>query len=290
MTWQLATAKIYNGSTWVNATGGADIYAATDGNPDVPTFTSNVTVAASGTAHTKGAWIEVIASTGFAANRITFQFGANQVTNTNSSALLDVGFGAAGSEVVKVANIAVGYSNGGSIDIPLLIPSGTRIALRMQSASAGKTMTAQACIARTAKTLTVDPSGAASTFGANATTSQGVTFTSGNGSKGSWVQVTADSGLASKWAHISIQGNGNNNWQAYNFTVDIGIGAAGAETVIIPNIRVSTTTSEVVTWTSAYRQYFVSIPANSRIAVRSQSTGLYSLDIVVATIAEVGSL
>lgn len=290
MTWQLATAKIYNGSQWVNAAGGADIYAATAGGTDVPVYSNTVTVTASGTTHTKGAWIEVVASTAYTANRLTLQFGANQVTNNNSSALLDVGFGAAGSEVVKIANIGVGFSNGGSMDIPLQIPSGTRIAVRMQSASASKTMTVSALISQTAKTLTINPSSTANTFGANTTTSQGVTFTSANGSKGSWAQITADSGSAAKWAHLSFQGNSNNNWQAYNFTIDIGIGAAGSETVLIPNVRVATSTTETVNWTSAYRQYFVTIPANSRVAVRSQSTGTYSLDVILITVNEVGSL
>lgn len=290
MTWQLSTAKIYNGSTWVNAAGGADIYAATDGT-DAPYSTNNVTITASATPHTKGAYVQIVASTGFAANRVVINCGVNGLSNTNSSALMDFAIGAAGSETVIMENVAVGYSQfGTTYDLPVQIPSGTRLSARMQSAISSRTMTINVAICRTAKTLTVDPSTSANTFGANTATSQGVTVTGAVATKGTWTQITSNSGNAAKCLIVGIQGNSNAAMGAVSFVADIGIGAAGSESVIIPNIRFATNSSEFVNFNSTFRTYFVSIPASSRISVRAQCNPIYSVDFILHTVEQVGSL
>lgn len=290
MTWQLATAKIWNGSQWVNAAGGADVYSATDGT-DAPYATSNVTVTASSTTHTKGAWIEVVASAGFTVDRLILQCGANSLSNTNSSTLLDIGTGAAGSETVIVANLAVGYTrNGTSYDIPVRIASGTRIAFRMQSAISSRTMTANVILCRAASTLTVAPSTSVNTFGANTTTSAGVTVTSGNNVKGSWTQITSNAGSAAKYLLIGVQGNSSSGMSNNNMLLDVGVGAAGAETAIVTNYRLAPNAVELIDYTSVFRGYFVTIPASSRLSVRTQATSAtISLDVILYTVNEVGS-
>lgn len=294
MTWQLATAKIYNGSTWVNAAGGANLYQATDGT-DAPYTLATVTATASATPHTKGAWIEVVASTPFACDRIILSLGSTFVSTTNSSCLLDLGTGAAGSETVIASNIGSGYSGGLTYDFPLRIASGTRIAARIQSAVASKTQTVSVALARAASTLTVTPSTDVTVWGADTSTSRGTTVIPGANVKGSWTQITADSGNARQWIAIHIQGASNTAMQGVNHLIDIGRGAAGAETVIVPNIRILTSNSETINYNSLYRTYFVTIPANSRLAVRSQAstasvTSPFYIDVVLFGGEQAGSV
>lgn len=294
MTWQLATAKIYNGSTWVNAAGGSDVYAATDG-ADAPYTIATVTATASATPNTKGAWIEVIASTAITVDRLIVNLGSTFVAGTNSSCLLDIGTGAAGSETVICANLLSGYCGGLTYDIPIRVASGTRIAARIQSAVASKTQTVGVGLGRAASTLTVAPSTSVTVWGSNTANSQGVQVIPGANTKGSWSQITADSGNKKKWLAIGIQGNGNTAMQGVAHLIDIGIGAAGAETVIVPNIRITTSNSETYTYTSYYRTYFLSIPANSRLAVRSQAatasvTSAFYIDANLFGSDESGSL
>ncbi len=107
--WALATSVEQAGADTANSTG--------------------TTITASSTANTKGSWIQLIASTSKKTVAILCGFAA-----PNANSLLDVGTGAAGSEVVLLANINVPSNNAASplLLIALRVPSGTRIAARSQ--------------------------------------------------------------------------------------------------------------------------------------------------------------
>lgn len=102
------------------------------GNP------STVAVDAGGTANTKGAWTEIVASTSISINEFTLCHG----TNTNNAHgdgqfLADIAIGGAGSEVIIAENIMMMCVNfevaRPPIQIQQKIPAGTRIAMRLQS-------------------------------------------------------------------------------------------------------------------------------------------------------------
>jgi hypothetical protein len=131
----------------------------------------NATPVASATPHTKGSWIQLVAAT----TADIYGLLVFSTTNTSSSAadsssLLDVGVGASGSEVVAVADLAMGYRGAGLgasgaevVAVPNIcatassaesltptdqgawlvdVPAGTRIAARYQIASLATTLDA----------------------------------------------------------------------------------------------------------------------------------------------------
>lgn len=91
-----------------------------------------------GTANTLSAWAEVAASTAAhakAAIVVAANVGAGA---TNSSAIWNLGVGAAGSEIVVAAGTLnhVGYQgDGAAVTIPIDIPAGSRVAIRHQASS-----------------------------------------------------------------------------------------------------------------------------------------------------------
>lgn len=112
----------------------------------------------------------------------------------------------------------------------------------------------------------------AESFGTTTASQGGTTVTSSATAhtKGAWVQLDAATAFEATMLalYITVQ------FQDTLYLVDIGIGAAGSEQVLIPNLLVSQSvgvTTEVV--------LPISVPAGSRISVRSQdnfgSSGLY---------------
>ena len=106
--------------------------------------TSGTTITAHATPHTKGSWVSVVASAPFDVTWLGVTTSdSTHVSATNTGQLLDIGVGAAASELVLIANIPSGFSaltvltgSGGSKGIawfPVEIPSGTNISARMQA-------------------------------------------------------------------------------------------------------------------------------------------------------------
>jgi len=117
-------------------------------NQDKPTFPINfvqsslgVAVVSDVTPHVKGAWTEIVASTSSAASLVVINIGAVGVNNVNTSALLDLGIGASGSETKLVENLAIGYITNQSVYYPIQVPAGSRLSMRTQSAQISRSIT-----------------------------------------------------------------------------------------------------------------------------------------------------
>jgi hypothetical protein len=106
VSYQLGNAKVWDGTQWVEAVGGGGfLYGDTIDTSDPVTFTCDAT------AHVKGAWVEAVASTTSEANQLFLTVYNINVNGQATGTLIDVGIGAAGSEVVVAENIAVGGAN-----------------------------------------------------------------------------------------------------------------------------------------------------------------------------------
>ena len=109
-----------------------------------------VTIAAPASAHTKGNWVQLVAST--AKRVVAMTLSAHAVGTTQLRFLVDIGVGGAGSEVVVLPNIYVkigaSYTRDGQNFGPLLvdIPAGSRIAARCQCATASKDFALGVCL------------------------------------------------------------------------------------------------------------------------------------------------
>lgn len=243
------------------------------------------TATADAVAHTKGAWTELVAATTQDATMITLTLStATSVTNTNSSTLLDIGIGAAGSEVVLVENLAVGYrASGDRYDIPVLIERGSRIAVRCQSVITAKTVS----VAMVLGLLPFGrrPANNVLTMGADTATSKGVALPGlgAANTKSAWVEIE-DSVLRPLDALlIGEQGNADAAFDGAGAgaLLDIGIGAAGSEQVLLANLGYFMSGLEQFT-PHGERNYPVTVPMGSRLAARWQcSSTSNSMDLIL---------
>lgn len=112
----------------------------------------------------------------------------------------------------------------------------------------------------------------AESFGTSTATQGGTTVTSSAtaNTKGSWTQLDAATSFEAQMLSLYVSAQ----FQDTLYLLDVGIGSAGNEQVIIPNFLISGSTGVITEIL-----FPVSVPAGSRIAVRCQdnfgSSGLY---------------
>lgn len=233
---------------------------------------------------TKGAWVEITPSLANAINGLW-------VTPSNSSAgrkyLFDIGTGAAAAEVAIASNMMWASSTGGfninlpSFLLPLAIPAGTRISARAQAQSQPATMGL--------KLHGIEGSGggsSATTHGAVTASTDGTTIDPGGSAntKGSYVQLVASTSVTYDYLIVMISGRGNPGPAGALFAVDIALGAAASEVVLIPDLLVSSNAA-LDSFLPPVYGFPVPIPSGSRISARSASTTTDAtdrlLDVVV---------
>lgn len=238
-----------------------------------PAFTCQT----SATPHAKGAWTQFVAATTVEIDGLVIHPQSLVGSGTDVSCLLDIGIGAAASEVAIVTEIESGFVNPNSIlhaemVIPVRIPLGSRVAFRVQGVqtAANRSFYTSAIMVptngRRSPTSLV-------TMGASTSTSAGTTLTQSgtNNVKSAWTQITAATTLDFR-GMICCIGVAAGTTAATNgqCLVDFAVGAAGAEVVVCANRAVGENTNETLAgqrWTLIERH----IPAGSRIAARYQS-------------------
>jgi len=106
----------------------------------VPASSSGTLLTAITAGNTKAAWTQIVASTTNPLRWLLACFSGpvDEATWTSRTALIDIGFGAAASEVALISNIAGSWSTsesytGNPILIPCQLPAGTRLAARYQA-------------------------------------------------------------------------------------------------------------------------------------------------------------
>lgn len=255
----------------------ADWYTGWDGgayeNDGVRTADSLLTtVTASASAHTKGAWVELVAST-LGGSSMTVFCAHNSVAGDY---LLDIGIGAAGSEVVIVPNL---HLFGGidltevSIPIPLSIPRGARIAARAQcQASGSRTIRCGVAIHR----------GGYASSGLSMMTAYGIVTASSRGTScdpgavantKTTVEIASSTGRPIRSLIVSIcpseAGLTLASWAGWVF--DVQVGAASSEVVVIPNLHVRASSTIDNPRHTYIGPLPCAIPAGSRLSVAVQT-------------------
>lgn len=274
--------KVWSGGAWVTLGGGGGSAVSTLGyspllGDGVNTGSSTrngaqVSLTASATPHSPGAWVEVDASLSAAADGVTIHIDSNVNSGaTDTSTLLEIGTGAASSETVW-ATVAIGYSQRSLYHVPGRIASGTRVAARLRSAVASKAVSGIGFMFQQALTPGL---GAPVTLGADTATSRGAALTApgATNTKGAWTQLSASTPSDIEALAFSAQGNGLTTMANGGLLLDIGIGGAGSETVLIGDIWLAADTAEFYT-VRGPSTYQVSIPAGSRVAARYQCSNL----------------
>lgn len=237
---------------------------------------------ASASTHTKGAWAQLTAASEADCDQLTIVVRDNYLNATNTAALMDIGIGGAGSEVVIIPNIGAGHYGRRNVFPVPTIPKGTRVACRQQSALANQS--ANVFVTPMLSTGRRRSPGTPVAVGADTATSRGVTVTvpGATNTKGAWTQITAATDQPFQALGLALQGAGSAALPDADVLVDIGIGASGSETAIIKNVAFFTASFEaVIEVTDLF--WPCSIPKGTRLSCRYQSSVVasQSLDAIL---------
>jgi hypothetical protein len=247
------------------------------------TASSGGTLTDDTTTNTKGDWIELVASTAKQADGfiVNIQTGDTGV----SDFLIDIGTGAAAAEVVLVSNIL--YSSGGSdaeparAYFPIPIPPGTRVSARSQCVDLSQRVRVilTLCDGGVARSL---KRRVATTYGADTSDSGGTAVDAGGSThtKGGWAELSASVTKDFDQAVICVSNRNNATNTSQNVLLDLGVGAALSEVVIVPDLyyRISATVEDVMpkmTWVP------LQVRAGQRLACRIQSSSNDATDRVI---------
>lgn len=233
------------------------------------------------TAHTKGAWVQVHSSTPSASSLLYFGSAQIGVSSTDTSTLVDIGVGAAGSETVIVPNLAIGgWQQGANVLIPVAIPSGSRVAVRLQGSRTSPTAPSGGNSVALTNSLdyALTPT-SVDVLGINTATSSATALT---GASGSWTEITAST--AKDYQTVIIVPSTSSTVTS-NITVvmTLGIGASGSEVAIssLQN-RYNASTQ----WLNNFNQplwFSGPVPAGSRLSVRhdiASNPGRYNVCLI----------
>lgn len=231
----------------------------------------NATVTASATTHTVGSWVQLVADTATTETAGLLILYCNNTTAaaTDTGMLVDVGTGAAGSEAVRAASLAISQQAAQFTAIPVRIPGATRVAARIQSSVASRTASIGGALFATPFSdrlpLSVD------VLGTSTATSVGTAM---SGASGTWVEIAASTAKDYQALVIVPSLSDTNSGANVNVRYDLGVGASGSE-VAVASVQWLYTTTPTVGATNIVGMppglggvYGAYVPAGSRIAVR----------------------
>ncbi len=253
-----------------------------DGTPD---NTPGTTVTHNGVAHTKNAtWTELIASTAFEAQLLIVTVSNNQVSNTDSSTLLDIGIGASTAETAIISDMAAGWvtTTAGVPGIrnhyfPLRIPSSSRISARTQSIRTTGDVTVLVQLFGGPKNPDAWWCGThVTTYGANAANSAGTKFTPGNGgAEGTGVAIGTTS-AAHKVFVLGLQGHPDDaSLTNADYHLDFGIDSSSTQWVATDywHATISSVTDSVGPAGTPWMPVYMPLPSGTVLMVRGEGSG-----------------
>jgi hypothetical protein len=231
------------------------------------------------TANVKGPWTQLLASSGEVCHGITLMIGsANTLASTARRKFVDVGIGAAASEIVIIPDLDCGNVNNWGqatsgpvvFTFPIKIPAGTRISARMQAeATTNNTVDMLAFLHKDP----IGPNGwwgtRVTAYGANTTTTMGVAHSPANGSYATPTEITAACTNPIKYFQVGMDLNTDTTGDTARCMMRIGVGAT-------PNYIVSdlpyyeSTTVEAVDFTMVnflLSKMLFDIPQSTRLTV-----------------------
>lgn len=228
-----------------------------------------IAATASGSANTKGSWAEVFSSTSRNAHLLRIYINRGGTT-ADRDHLIDIGIGAGGSEQVVVANLLCSFNTpvqGWYLDIPITIPAGSRVAIRTQSSDGGAVVALNFYLLSTGF-RNANGLQDSLTYGANTGDSGGVSIDPGgvSNTKGAYSEITPSTTRPIRTLLVCF-GHQNNALMAdRDIAMDIAIGAAGSEQIIIADVRGQSDNDDNFVGPTMFPIY---IPAGTRLACRA---------------------
>ena len=256
-----------------------DLYPQMVNNADEDTTNTWTELVASGTAHTKGSWVEMLPATEFDTYVVElFAGGTTSTPNVDTSILLEIGYDSAGgtSYTTLIDNVNVlGFSYIGHQRrtwFVAYIPAGSTIAGRIQAAVISEEADVGIAIYGGPEQALDSIQGPVVTYGADESDSGGVTLVdvSPADTKSAWVEIIDATTHPHQGFTLGTQPN-TGSTASVDIFFDVGIGAGGSEEVIMENIWAN------IGGTERYAAGFPDgvlahpIPEGSRLSVRTQT-------------------
>jgi hypothetical protein len=193
---------------------------------------SAVNVPTGGTAHTKGSWTTLVASTAIDASVLRLYMGGHTSTGVASPALVDIGIGSASNEVVILSNLDVGNHGGPlNLQIPMTIPAGTRIAARAQGARTAVNITIAADLngEQGLAGSNIPTAAVWTSYGVSTASSIGTAITPGNTNTwGSWVSLGTTTSEHNFWLALFDMG-ANTTVTSITYRIQLAVAANTTE-------------------------------------------------------------
>jgi hypothetical protein len=246
-----------------------------------------ITVASAAAAGTKGAWVQLIASTSFDCDYLMVFVGWGSSTRVS---LIDIGIGGAGSEVAIASDLP--YEQSGSVApsvycfiVPTPIKSGTRISARANISGSVTKQVGMWVIPVAGGYVHPNDMGKLTTYGVASTPTMtsldpGATINT----KGAYSQLVASTSTDIRALQLVCAKSGTG--AASDWRVDVAIGAGGSEQIIIPDYYCTTNaTAGQIPVPPVSPVIPVSIPVGTRIAARCSNSintaGSRLLDVAI---------
>ncbi|KKK98248.1 hypothetical protein LCGC14_2644640, partial [marine sediment metagenome] len=197
--------------------------------------------------------------------------------NTKDDCLIDIAVGAESSEQVIVPDLmftSVGAGENMQLFLPIFIPAASRIAVRGQADGVGRDIFFTAMLLGKPFLPGMMLGSRLTAYGINTGDSGGTQIDPGGTAhtKGSYVELDASSDHHHKGLLASFGMGQNASATAGSFLVDIAVGAATSEQVLIQNLFVGVSSALDHPAPVFCGPFPVSIPESTRLAVRAQST------------------
>lgn len=245
------------------------------------------TITASGSTNTKGSWVEIFGGStlAVASNSYGMLVSVCPFSASTRDFLIDIGIGGAGSEQVLVSNLIASVTATNNtwchhIYIPIGIAIGTRVSVRCQSTAASATCMVQILLL-SGGFIGHTSCRRCQTLGAATGDSGGTQIDAGGtaGTKGSYVQIPSSTttDLAGRQLLIGVGNVANGGRVTANFLLDVAIGGAGSEQVVLSNLHINTGANGVPLPT-LIGPIPVSIPQGSQLSARCNSSTIDATD------------
>ncbi len=231
--------------------------------------TAGTTITAHATPHTKGSWVELVASAPFDVTMIgVCSNDGTSASGTDTSQLTDIGIGA--TEVVLIDNIPTGYSalyvatGPGPAWFPVEIPSGTKISARMQAVITVDTVDIRLFMLGGSSWSSTPVFQSVDTIGALTASSHGTALST---SITEIIASTAEDYKALGWG---VDGGGDTTMGSGPI-VEILVGAGAAEKTLIDGLQVTTAATERIEMTVLPQGIIpmeMNIPSGSRLSAK----------------------
>lgn len=235
-------------------------------------------------ANTKAAtWTELIAATTFDALYVQVIVGVNNASNTDTSAIIDIGIGASTAEVVLIPDLLAGFSgqlSGGGggprhYMFPLYVPSGSRISARAASVRTTGTTRVEVQLWGGPRNPDMWWCGKqVVAYGINTADSGAVSVTAGNsGAEGTIVAIGTTSQNHEAFV-VGVQGNKATYTGGTTYHFDLGLETTSTAWLIRDQMKCHVTSGEIVGMGGfPWFPVFARVPSGTVMAMAGECSG-----------------